>query len=371
MDVEARFHRIAREAQEILVPDELKTLLGREEHPRAYIGFEPSGQLTLGSLITARKMRDLTDAGCDLTVLLADWHAWINDKMGGSLERIQAVGTYMEEAFHALGVDPGRTRFRWAHDVVERSAYWARVVRIAKAMSLQRAKRAMTIMGRGEDETQLDTAKLLYPAMQAADIFELPVDIAYSGMDQRRVHVLARELAQHFGWPVPVAIHTPLLPSLKGRGRMDPADPTGEGKMSKSDPTGAVLVPMEPEPVRSAIQAALCPAKQTDGNPVVDTVRVHSVSLGGSTHRRTYRPARRACRIYDLRRIPERLDLRRPPPRGPEACRGRRHQSDHGERSGGILRGSSRNDPRRFRSHHDEATIVGRLFCGGTPPLQS
>ncbi|MGA7923096.1 MAG: tyrosine--tRNA ligase [Thermoplasmata archaeon] len=273
MDVEARFHRIAREAQEILVPDELKTLLGREEHPRAYIGFEPSGQLTLGSLITARKMRDLTDAGCDLTVLLADWHAWINDKMGGSLERIQAVGTYMEEAFHALGVDPGRTRFRWAHDVVERSAYWARVVRIAKAMSLQRAKRAMTIMGRGEDETQLDTAKLLYPAMQAADIFELPVDIAYSGMDQRRVHVLARELAQHFGWPVPVAIHTPLLPSLKGRGRMDPADPTGEGKMSKSDPTGAVLVPMEPEPVRSAIQAALCPAKQTDGNPVVDTVR--------------------------------------------------------------------------------------------------
>lgn len=273
MDTEARFQRIAREAQEILVPDELRSLLGREEHPRAYIGFEPSGQLTLGSLITARKMRDLTDAGCDLTVLLADWHAWINDKMGGSLERIQAVGRYMEAAFLSLGVDPARTRFRWAHDVVERSDYWARVVRIAKAMSIARAKRAMTIMGRGEDEAQLDTAKLLYPAMQAADIFELPTEIAYAGMDQRRVHVLARELAQHFGWPVPVAVHTPLLASLRGSGRMDPTDPTGEGKMSKSDPTSAVLIPSDPESVRSAIQGALCPAKQTEGNPVVDTVR--------------------------------------------------------------------------------------------------
>lgn len=54
---------------------------------------------------------------------------------------------------------------------------------------------------------------------------------------------------------------------------MDPGDPTGEGKMSKSDPTSAVLIPSDPESVRSVIQGALCPAKQTEGNPVVDTVR--------------------------------------------------------------------------------------------------
>jgi tyrosyl-tRNA synthetase len=93
-------------------------------------------------------------------------------------------------------------------------------------------------------------------------------------MDQRRVHVLAREVAQHYGWPVPVAVHTPLLASLRGGERMDPTDPTAAGKMSKSDPGGAVVLPSSPETVRARVQAALCPAKAVEENPVVDIVRL-------------------------------------------------------------------------------------------------
>ncbi|EQD41168.1 tyrosyl-tRNA synthetase, partial [mine drainage metagenome] len=126
------------------------------------------------------------EAGLDVTVFLADWHAWINDKLGGDLPRIQASGRYMRGVFTALGADPERVRYRWAHELVDRSDYWARVVRVAKATSLARTRRAMSILGRSEEESALDTAKMFYPAMQAADIFELPVDLAYGGMDQRR-----------------------------------------------------------------------------------------------------------------------------------------------------------------------------------------
>ena len=273
MDSTERVARVVRNTEEVVTPEEVAALFAREAHPRAYIGFEPSGAFTVAHLITIRKVLDLVDAGCDVTVLLADWHAWINDKLGGDLGRIGACGRYMQAAMDAFGAGPARVRFRWAHELTGSSDYWARVVRVAKATSLARTKRAMSIMGRGEEESNLDTSRLFYPAMQAADIFELPVDLAYGGMDQRRAHVLAREVAHHYGWPAPAAIHTPLLSSLAGGGRMDPIEGVAEGKMSKSDPRSGIPIPCGRDEVTARIAGAFCPARQLDGNPVVEVVR--------------------------------------------------------------------------------------------------
>jgi tyrosyl-tRNA synthetase len=206
-------------------------------------------------------------------VFLADWHAWINDKLGGDLDRIRASGRYMQAAFTALGADPSRVRYRWASELTASTDYWARVVRVARATSLARTRRAMSIMGRSEEESALDTAKLFYPSMQAADIFELPVDVAYGGMDQRRAHVLAREIAHQYHWPVPVAIHTPLLSSLKGGGRMDPTEDGIERKMSKSDPTSGIPIPASRDVIAERIAGAFCPPKEVDSNPIVEVVR--------------------------------------------------------------------------------------------------
>jgi len=284
MDLEERVDRVTRHTEEVLTPEEVRALLATREHPRAYIGFEPSGSLTVAHLITTRKILDLADAGCDVTVFLADWHAWNNDKLGGSLERIAAAGRYMEATFTALGADPARVRYRWAHELTGSSDYWARVVRVAKATSLARTKRAMSIMGRSEDESDLDTSHLFYPAMQGADIFELPVEIAYGGMDQRRAHVLTREVAHHYHWPVPTAIHTPLLSSLKGGGRMNPSDGMVERKMSKSDPSSGIPIPAAPALVADRLQTAFCPAKETEGNPVVEIVRFIVLPWEGRFH---------------------------------------------------------------------------------------
>ena len=273
MDLEERVQRVVRDTAEVLTVDEVRRLFETNERPKAYIGFEPSGPLTIAHLIPARKILDLAEAGCDVTVFLADWHAWINDKLDGDLARIEASGTAMRAAFESLGARAPNVRYRWSHELTGSSEYWARVVRVAKATTLARTRRAMSIMGRGEEEPNVDTAKLFYPAMQAADVFELPVDLAYGGLDQRRAHVLAREVAHHYAWPVPTAIHTPLLSSLKGGGRMNPLEGTGEGKMSKSDPSSSVRLAASHEEIASRITAAFCPAAVADGNPIVEAVR--------------------------------------------------------------------------------------------------
>jgi len=216
---------IREAAAEVVTMDELATLLQRPagtDRPRAYIGFEPSGTAHVGWMVCTDMVRRFTDAGMDVTILLADWHAQINDKLGGDLAAIQRCGRYMEECFGALGVPRDRVTYRYANEFAKDPAYWALVLQVLKHTSLARMRRAMTIMGRAEDEADGDMSKFLYPAMQVADIFHMRIDLAYGGMDQRHAHMLARDVAQKLGRPAPVAIHTPLVPSLKGKCKAPP-----------------------------------------------------------------------------------------------------------------------------------------------------
>lgn len=258
------FERVARNTQEIVTDEDLEEALDREDRS-AYIGFEPSGTAHLGWLICARKVRDLQEAGFEVTILLADWHAQINDKLDGDLERIQACGTYMEEAMKALGVRED-ANFVYASEWVDDADYWAMVLRVAKASTLNRVKRAMTIMGREADDADLDYGKTIYPAMQVADIFYGDFDVALGGMDQRHAHMLARDVAGKLDLDPPAAVHTPLLPALSEEGaRMDPE--TGEGKQSKSGE--GVFLHDDPDEVEAKLGSAYCPGGQVENNPVL------------------------------------------------------------------------------------------------------
>ena len=200
----------------------------------------------------------------DVTIFFADWHAYINDKLGGDLERIQTCADYMMDCFEALGVQRDEVKFVLASDIVDSSEYWEKVIKIGKVTSLSRIKRAMTIMGRKEDDAELDSSKFLYPLMQAADMFEMDMDVAYAGIDQRRAHMLAREAAERLKWKVPVAIHTPLLPGLKSMNRMDPV----ASKMSKRDPESGISIHDSPEDIQRKIKNAFCPP-EVEGNPIL------------------------------------------------------------------------------------------------------
>ena len=293
MDAEEAFQRIKAVAAEAVTDDELRALCERAARsgagtperarpghaapsegqalPTAYIGFEPSGTAHVGWMVCTQAVRELVAAGFDVTIFLADWHAQINDKLGGDLEAIRRCGRYMEQAFEALGVPRSAVTYVYASEVAKDPAYWALVVQVAKATSLARMRRAMTVMGRAEDEADGDMSKFLYPAMQVADIFHMGIDLAYGGMDQRHAHMLARDVAPKLGRAPPAAIHTPLVPSLKaGSGRMDPI----EAKMSKSDPDSGIFIHDSPDDIARKLMGAHCPAKELDGNPVLDLLRL-------------------------------------------------------------------------------------------------
>lgn len=254
---------VTRNLREVITEEELHTVM-TQEHRRAYIGFEPSGLVHLGWLMCADKIKDLVDAGFDVTILLADWHAWINDKLGGDMEAIQICGEYIKDAFSAMGVK--NVTYRYAQEMVSDPAYWHLVLQIAKQTSLARAKRAMDIMGRKAEDAEKDISKFFYPLMQAADIFYLQVDAALGGMDQRHAHMLARDVCTKLGKKKPVALHTPIISSLQAKERMD-------AKMSKSKPESAIFIHDDHATIRRKLRKAYCPEGVVEGNPVLETAR--------------------------------------------------------------------------------------------------
>ena len=212
---------------------------------RCYVGFEPSGKAHIGWKVLSLQLKRMLEAEVNVLIFLADWHAWVNDKFGGNMEDIQKTAIYMEETFRALldypeeGDGPGQLRFYWASQLMDSGDYWARVLRCSKGATLPMVRKTFTIMGRDEASSDHDLSKFYYPAMQAADIFELDIDIAIGGMDQRKAHMFMRDMASKWNWKKATCLHTPILSSLKASGvRMDSFD----HKMSKSDPNGALLL---------------------------------------------------------------------------------------------------------------------------------
>lgn len=283
-DIETKLAHLKRGTlREAVTEDELRQLLQTHDHPSLYIGFEISGKVHIATgLLTALKLKDFMAAGIQPTIFLADYHAYINGKLGGDLPKIQQVAkgyfkSAMQASLRAAGMDEAqaaKVKFVLASDLYEElgGAYWKDVMAIAKDTTMKRMLRCTTIMGRTESDA-LPSSAFLYPAMQAADIWALEADIAYAGMDQRKVHMLAREWAEKAGRKKPVALHGMLLGGLTGPGRMDPNasddDKMMANKMSKSNPDSCLFVHDSEAEIARKFKGAYCPQKVVEDNPIL------------------------------------------------------------------------------------------------------
>jgi tyrosyl-tRNA synthetase len=300
MDTQTKVSLIMGVGQETVTPLELLQLLETDPHPIAYDGFEPSGMAHLPvGVYRPLLLKQLLKTGVRFKLLLADSYAWINDKMGGDLQKIKLVGKYFTEVWKASGVEfadtptPGKVCTVSHFDqFVSDPQYWYKVFQVARHHSEARTKRALTIAGRKEDDVR-QTAQLFYPSMQAADIFHLADDpakepiIAQLGLDQRKANMLARDVAEKIGYKKPIAIQHRMLLGLDGiqsasaadESKPQPQDSEGEttwvqaeiaAKMSKSRPETCIFVHDSTKQIQEKISRAYCPAKIVEGNPIVE-----------------------------------------------------------------------------------------------------
>ncbi len=252
-----RFKEITRNLEEAITAEELRSVLEGSECVTAYAGYEPSGQLHLGHLLTAYKLIDLQRAGVNVIVLLADLHAYLNEK--GTIEQIEEWARHYKRCFTALGLQRG-TKYVLGSDYQLDAEYTKLVLKLARDTTLNRARRSMDEVSRSAEDPVV--SQMIYPLMQTADIGFLDIDIAVGGIDQRKIHMLAREALHSLGFKAPICLHTPILLGLDGN------------KMSSSK-GNLISVEDTSESIKHKIQAAFCPPRTVNENPVLQLYKLY------------------------------------------------------------------------------------------------
>ena len=248
------YEQATRNTVEVVTEDDLRALL-TQPHKKVYAGYEPSGEIHLGHLVTVNKLVDLQNAGFEVIVLLADLHAFLNRK--GTMEKVGELAEYNQRCFEGLGLK--NVKYVLGSDLQLNRDYELLVLQLSQQITLNRATRSMDEVGRQMDHPTV--SQMVYPLMQMADIAMLGVDAAVGGIDQRKIHMLAREHLINFGYKPPVCIHTPILNGLDGK------------KMSSSQ-GNYISIADTAEDILKKCQKAFCPPEIAE-NPILQIFQHH------------------------------------------------------------------------------------------------
>jgi tyrosyl-tRNA synthetase len=247
------YERVIRNTVEVVTDDDLRALLAQPAK-RVYAGYEPSGEIHLGHLVTINSW-----STCRQPVLRSPCclptPAFLNRK--GSMEKVQELAEYNKKCFEGLGLK--NVRYVLGSDLQLSRDYQLLVLQLSQQVTLNRAQRSMDEVGRQMDHPTV--SQMIYPLMQAADIALLNVDAAVGGIDQRKIHMLAREHLVNFGYRAPVCIHTPILNGLDGK------------KMSSSQGNYISVADSEDE-IKKKCQKAFCPPEIAE-NPILQIFQYH------------------------------------------------------------------------------------------------
>lgn len=289
---------------EIIGEEDLKSLLKSGKQINHYIGFEISGLMHIGQgIMTGLVIRELQKLGVHTRVFMANWHTWINNKLDGDWDLILKVAEeYFEPAIKVAaeiaGANSDKIEFINGSELYHNNdKYWQSVIEVSKNLTLSRVLKSTTIMGR-EASNSMEFAMLIYPSMQAADIFEMQNHIAHAGTDQRNVHMIAREVAEKLTVnPLlnpatsesmkPIAIHHALVSGLNKPAQwplpenIDKKEMMTSLKMSKSVAGSAILLTDSEEEIRASINKAFCPEKEIGYNPVLNWIQTMIFPIHG------------------------------------------------------------------------------------------
>ena len=150
-------------------------------------------------------------------------------------------------------------------------------MQFCKHITLSRTMRSLTIMGRNANEN-LDFSQFLYPAMQSTDIHALDLDLVHSGTDQRKIHMLMREVFPKLKWKVPVSLHHHLLPGLSEPVKLGLTEDSSEdlrisSKMSKSKPMSGIFIHDDNKTIEAKIKKSFCPIGVSENNPILEIIK--------------------------------------------------------------------------------------------------
>ena len=262
IDQQSRFNLITQNLQEVIGEKELLNLCTQDKPLNVYWGTAPTGKPHFGYLQPMLKIADLVDAGCNVTILLADLHAFL-DNSKSPMNKVQARTEYYKRIItsllEALNVDISKIKFRIGSEYQLSKEYVLDLFQLGNVTTVNLAKHAGAEVVKQSDNPLLTS--LLYPLMQALDEQYLDADIELGGVDQRKIFMYARENTHHLGYKKRIYLMNQMIPSLSS---VKPD--TEKGKMSSSEVNSKIDILDTPNTIKKKINVCYCLPGDVDNN---------------------------------------------------------------------------------------------------------
>lgn len=228
MNTEDKLQLIKKNLQEI-TDEEILDKIVAARPMKIYWGTAITGKPHIAYFLPIMKIRDFVKASCEVKILLADIHGFLDnlkapiDKINVRLEYYQKLLTSM---LKSLDVDLSKIEFVKGSSFQMSPEYTFDLYKMSSYTSVHDAIKAGTQVVKQAENPLLSS--LIYPNMQALDEEYLKVDAQFGGVDQRKIFMHASKYLPKIGYKKRIHLMNPMMPGL------------GTEKMSSSDETSKI-----------------------------------------------------------------------------------------------------------------------------------
>lgn len=243
---QTKLELITRNLQEVLGQDKITSIL-KDRDLKVYWGTAITGRPHIAYFVPMSKIADFLRAGCEVTILFADLHGYLdNQKAPWELLslRTQYYENVIKQMLLSIDVPLDKLKFVRGTDYQLSREYSLDVYRMSSAITEHDAKKAGAEVVKQVEHPLL--SGLLYPGLQALDEEYLKVDAQFGGVDQRKIFTMSEKYLPQLGYAKRAHLMNPMVPGLTG------------GKMSSSEEDSKIDLLDQPAVVKKKLKKAFC-----------------------------------------------------------------------------------------------------------------
>ena len=196
-----KFDLITRNLIEFHDETELKSILQQRGELKLYWGVATTERPHIAYLPAIYKIIDFLNAGCSVTILLADLHAYL-DNLKLPWDLLKHRSDFFQEIIQAMlksfNISSDRVKFIRGTDYQLSKEYTFDTYRIGSIVTEERAREAVELVLKPAEHPVLNS--LYYSCLQVLDEEYLKVDAVFGNWDQRKVYILDDKSLSSLGY---------------------------------------------------------------------------------------------------------------------------------------------------------------------------
>ena len=212
-----------RGVEDMIVKEELKTLLLSGKQLRIKLGVDPtSSKIHLGRSIPLRKLREFQKLGHQVVFIVGDFTAQTGDASDKTEKRPMITRAEIDENLKDYKsqvskiLDISKTEFVYNNDWLSKLTF-EEVTKLAECFSVQQMLARRNFKDRYDKGVEISLREFLYPIMQGYDSVAVHADVELGGFDQLFNLKAGRILQENAGQPKQSIMTCQMLEGIDGR----------------------------------------------------------------------------------------------------------------------------------------------------------